>query len=90
MDDKINQTVRIKENKALFLIINLYLLVGVAILVFTLLYLLFHLDESDKIVVKCIPGFAIGISSILIYGFLFVKKGRTKTKNRLHYYSLFK
>ena len=90
MDHKINQSVRIKENKTLFLFINMYLLVGVAILVFTLLYLLFHLDESDKIVIKCIPGFAIGLSSILIYGILFFKRGKPKTKNRLHYNSLFK
>lgn len=85
MDSKINQTIKIKENKALFLFINLYLLIGVAILIFTLLYLLFHLDESDKIVIKSIPGFAIGLSSILVYGFLVVKKGEAKTKNRLHY-----
>ena len=85
MDNKINQPVRIKENKALFLFTNLCLLVGVAILVFTLLYLLFHLDESDKIIIRCIPGFAIGLVLIITYVFLFVKKGKTKTKNRFHH-----
>jgi hypothetical protein len=85
MDNKINHADRYKENKALFLFTNLCLLVGVAILVFTLLYLLFHLDESDKIIIRCIPGFAIGLSSLIIYGFLSVKKGKAKTKNSLHH-----
>jgi hypothetical protein len=80
MDNKINQPFRNKENKAMFLFINLFLLVGVAILVFTLLYLLFHLNESDKVIVRCIPGFAIGLSSVIIYGFLFVKNKKAKTK----------
>lgn len=85
MDNKIKQPVRKKENKAIFLLINLFLLLGVAILVFTLLYLLFHLDESDKIVIRCVPGFAIGLSSVIVYGFLSVKKGKAKTKNSLHH-----
>jgi len=84
MNNKINQPVRIKENKALFLFTNLCLLVGVTILVFTLLYLLFHLDESDKIIIRCIPGFAIGLSLIITFVFLFVKKGKAKTKSRFH------
>jgi hypothetical protein len=85
MDNKINRPVRNKENKAMFLLINVFLMMGVAILVFTLLYLLFHLDESDKIIIRCIPGFAIGLSSVMIYGFLSVKKGKAKTKNSLHH-----
>jgi hypothetical protein len=85
MDNKINRPVRNKENKAMFLLINVFLMMGVAILVFTLLYLLFHLDESDKIIIGCIPGFAIGLSSVMIYGFLSVKKGKAKTKNSLHH-----
>jgi hypothetical protein len=85
MDNKINQPIRIKENKTMFLFTNLFLLIGVAILVFTLFYLLFHLDESNKIIIRCIPGFAIGLSSIIIYGFLFVKKGKAKTKSRSHH-----
>jgi hypothetical protein len=85
MDNKINRPVRNKENKAMFLLINVFLMMGVAILVFTLLYLLFHLDESDKIIIRCIPGFAIGLSPVIIYGFLSVKKGKAKTKNSLHH-----
>ena len=85
MDNKINQPVRNKENKAMFLFINVFLLMGVAILVFTLLYLLFYLDESDKIIIRCIPGFAIGLSSVIIYGFLSVKRGKAKTKISLHH-----
>jgi hypothetical protein len=85
MDNKINRPVRNKENKAMFLLINVFLMMGVAILVFTFLYLLFHLDESDKIIIRCIPGFAIGLSPVIIYGFLSVKKGKAKTKNSLHH-----
>ena len=62
------------ETKLSKLIINLFLLFGVSIMVFTLFYLLFHLDTSDKIIYRCVPGFVLGLSSILTYGFLYHKK----------------
>jgi hypothetical protein len=78
-----NRTIAIKENKTLFLFINIYLLAGVSIMVFTLLCLLFHLDISDKIIYRCLPGFALGLSSMIIYSFLYFNK--TKNKKRLHF-----
>jgi hypothetical protein len=68
------QKIRNNEIKLSNLIINLFLLLGVFVLVFTLFYMLFHLDISDKIIFRCIPGFALGLSSILVYGFLYHKK----------------
>jgi hypothetical protein len=82
MTNRMNQTVRTKEDKTRFILSNLCLLLGVSILVFTLLYLLFHLDNSDRIIYLCIPGFAIGLSSIFVYVFLSVNK--TKIRKRIH------
>jgi uncharacterized membrane-anchored protein len=80
MINKMNETVRTKENKTRFLLSSLCLLLGVSILVFTLLYLLFHLNNSDKIIYLCIPGFAIGLSSIIVYIFLSAKKTKNQKK----------
>ena len=79
MINKINQTTEInKSNKSQQLFVNIYLLVGVISLIFTLFYLLFNLNISDKIIYKCIPGFIFGLSSILIYGFQYLKKTMVK------------
>jgi hypothetical protein len=79
MKSQINQTTEINKNiKKQQLFINIYLLIGVISLIFTLFYLLFNLNNSDKIIYKCIPGFIFGLSSILIYGFLYAKKTLVK------------
>jgi len=51
----------------LFLLINIYLLIGVVSLLETIAYLLGHLNQADAIVRYCIPGFVLGISSGIIY-----------------------
>ena len=56
-----------KKNRALFLMINIYLIIGMLTLLVTLIYLLINLDHSDFVIMKCIPGFVIGISSGIIY-----------------------
>jgi hypothetical protein len=78
MPYKMNHHINSKGQKVRLLFINLFLLTGVSVLVFTLLYLLFHLDNSDKIIYRCLPGFVFGLSSIIVYGFFNVNK----TKNR--------
>jgi hypothetical protein len=80
-----NKMIQIKgssDGKLTNRIINLFLLFGVSIMIFTLFYLLFHLDTSDKIIYRCIPGFALGLFSILVYGFLYHKK--SINKRRIH------
>ncbi len=56
-----------RENKLIFKLINIYLIIGVASLVITILYLLNHLNISDRIIYFCIPGFGLGLSSGIIY-----------------------
>ena len=58
---------RSKKNRVLFLMINIYLIVGVLALLVTLIYLLVNLDHSDVTIRNCIPGFVMGISSAIIY-----------------------
>jgi len=75
MINKINRTAEInKSNKSQQLFVNIYLLIGVISLIFTLFYMLFNLNISDKIIYNCLPGFIFGLSSILIYGLLHSKK----------------
>ncbi len=61
------------ESKAVNLTASVILLTAVSVLVFTLLYLLFHLEISDKIIYKCIPGFAYGLIAVFLYSVLFKK-----------------
>ncbi len=58
-----------RENKLIFKLINIYLIIGVASLVITILYLLSHLNISDRVIYFCIPGFVLGISSGITYFF---------------------
>jgi len=71
-----------RYNKIGWLFANIYLLAGVSLMVYTAFYLLFHLNNSDKIIYWCIPGLIAGISSIIIYGYLNVKK--PKVRRRIH------
>ena len=56
-----------KKNRVLFLMINIYLIIGMLTLLVTLIYLLVNLDHSDVAIRNCIPGFVMGISSGIIY-----------------------
>lgn len=56
-----------KKNRKLFLAINIYLIIGISSLSFTLFYLAGHLNNADSIIKYCYPGFALGISSAIIY-----------------------
>jgi len=56
-----------KKNRVLFIMINIYLIIGMLTLLVTLIYLFVNLDHSDVTVRNCIPGFVLGISSGVIY-----------------------
>lgn len=58
-----------RKNRILFKVINIYLVIGVSSLLITIFYLIGHLDIADSIIKYCIPGFALGISSGIIYFF---------------------
>ena len=55
------------KKRVIFKLINIYLAVGVISLLVTIFYLLAHLNISDSIIYRCIPGFAIGVSSGIFY-----------------------
>ena len=69
------------KNRTLFMMINIYLIIGMSSLIITILYLLVNLSASDQIIKYCIPGFVLGISSAIIYfiGYL----GMISEKNKL-------
>lgn len=56
-----------QKNKILFKVINIYLIIGVGSLLITMFYLIGHLYEADKLIMRCIPGFILGIGSGIIY-----------------------
>ncbi len=56
-----------KKNRVLFKVLNIYLIIGVGSLLVTMFYLIGHLYEADKVIMRCIPGFILGISSGIIY-----------------------
>jgi hypothetical protein len=55
------------KNRILFKVINMYLIIGVGSLLITMFYLIGHLYEADKVILRCIPGLIMGISSGIIY-----------------------
>lgn len=64
---KLRPFLQSQKNRILFKVINIYLIIGVAGLLITMLYLIGHLYEADKVIMRCIPGFILGISSGIIY-----------------------
>jgi len=68
------------KNKMIFTLINIYLVIGVSGLLITIGYLLIHLNISDNIIYRCIPGFALGVSSGIVYliGYHSISSGKSK------------
>ncbi len=56
-----------KENKRIFLWINIALIIGGLSIVSTLLYLILNLEKADQIIYYCLPGSVFGILLIIIY-----------------------
>jgi zinc transporter ZupT len=67
---------RTKKSKRTFLIINILLLSGIVLIVSTLLYLLFNLNQSDRLIYKSIFMIITGLVLVLSYaiGFNEIKK----------------
>jgi putative flippase GtrA len=56
-----------KKRKRSFLVLNILLFIGSVTIVSTLLYILVHLNQSDKIIYMCVPIIASGLIFILFY-----------------------
>ncbi|MBN2350716.1 MAG: hypothetical protein JXJ22_17900 [Bacteroidales bacterium] len=72
-------------NKRLFISSQLALAVGGFILVTTFLYLLINLNQADKIIYFCLPGFCAGISMIVLYAFG-IRKLKWQNKSKQNYF----
>jgi ABC-type glycerol-3-phosphate transport system permease component len=72
-----------RKNRILFTAIIVYLVIGVSSLVVTLFYLLGHLAVADRIIIYCLPGFVLGISSGIIYFFGY-QSMITESKDKKH------
>ncbi len=58
---------RTKKAKITFLIINILLLIGIVLIVSTLLYLLFNLNQSDKLIYKSFVIIITGLVLVMSY-----------------------
>jgi hypothetical protein len=70
-----------KKTKSTFLFINLLLLLGVILIVSTLVYLLFNLNQSDRVIYKC--AFII-ISGLVLVVFYMMGYNGIKKKQNIH------
>jgi hypothetical protein len=70
-----------KEAKRAFLVINILLFFGIILIVSTLLYLLFNLNQSDRVIYKCV--FAI-ISGLILVFFYAIGYNGIKKKQNIH------
>ena len=73
-DRRLNR--RTPKAKRSFLILNILLLLGIVLIVSTLLYLLFNLNQSDKLIYKSISMIITGLVLVMSYAIGFkVKAG---------------
>jgi uncharacterized membrane protein len=76
---------RTKKAKRTFLIINILLLFGIVLIVSTLLYLLFNLNHSDRLIYKSIFMIITGLLLVLSYAIGFNEfKKKQNTHNQYY------
>jgi cytochrome c biogenesis protein CcdA len=86
MSEKVGKLeLRTKKAKRIFLVTNLLLILGVLLVVSTLLYLLFHLNQSDRVIYKCIFTIISGLVLVVFYviGFNAIKKKQDSRRQYL-------
>jgi uncharacterized membrane-anchored protein len=71
-----------KKKKRTFLILNLLLVLGVISIVSTLLYILLNLTNTDTIIIKCIPSFALGLAFVFFYAIGFNELTKKADRHR--------
>jgi hypothetical protein len=72
-----------QKNRILFKVINIYLIIGIGSLLFTIFYLIGNLNQADCIIRYCIPGFVLGVSSGIIY-FIGYQSMISEQQNKKH------
>lgn len=55
------------KHMLIFMLINIYLIIGVAGLWISIFFMFGHLNKVDSFINYCIPGLVLGISSGIIY-----------------------
>jgi len=73
-----------KKVKRTFLILNILLFIGVITIVSTLLYLLFHLNQSDIVIYKCAFIIISGLVLVLFYAIGYNDLKKKENKNKPH------
>jgi len=56
-----------KRYKLIYVVLNIYLGIGVISLLVSILYLIMNMEQADKIIYYCVPGFIIFLSSAILY-----------------------
>jgi len=71
-----------RKGKWTFLILNILLSIGIITIVLPLLYLLFNLEQSDRIFLKCLPIILSGLVFVMFYVVVYHKLTARKHKDR--------
>jgi hypothetical protein len=72
----------IKKEKRAFLVINILLVIGLITIVSTLLYILINLEQSDRIILRCLPIIVLGLVFVLSYAIGYNKLTAKENKGR--------
>src|SRR4030042_2767611 len=71
-----------KKRKRSFLVLNILLFIGSVTIVSTLLYILVHLNQSDKIIYMCVPIIASGLIFVLFYAIGYNELTKKENSNK--------
>jgi len=72
----------IKKGKWTFLVLNIFLFIGLITIVSTLLYVLINLEQSDRIIFRCLPIIALGLVFVLFYAIGYNKLTEKENKHK--------
>jgi biotin transporter BioY len=77
------------QNKKLFRAMNIALIIGGLSLILTFLYMIVNLDQADKILINCLPGFVFGIILMILYaiGYQKITQNKNNRDLRKHFHS---
>jgi len=62
-----NPSLKNGKYKFLYVVLDIYLGIGVISLLASILYLLLNINQADKIIYYCVPGFVIFLSAAILY-----------------------
>ncbi|MFO7657583.1 MAG: hypothetical protein R6W78_10985 [Bacteroidales bacterium] len=71
------------KNKQLFRAMNIALIIGGLCLILTFLFLIVNLDNADRLVLFCPPGFVFGLVLMILYGIGQQRLSKIKNQPRL-------